>query len=62
MKKNIIKTVVFILIVIFSILSLNKLFQPKWLDWNNYYTVTGFYEEPDNTIETVFLGSSVVAT
>lgn len=35
-------------------------FQPKWFEWNNYDTTHGFYMEPRNTIETVFLGSSVM--
>ena len=36
------------------------LFSPVWLEWNNYNTVYGFYKEPENTIETLFLGSSHV--
>ena len=36
------------------------LFSPVWLEWNNYNTVHGFYKEPENTIETLFLGSSHV--
>ena len=39
---------------------LSFLFRPLWLDWNNYDTVHGFYMEPENSIETVFLGSSTV--
>ena len=34
--------------------------QPIWRDWNHYDTTHGFYEQPENTIETVFLGSSVM--
>ena len=34
------------------------IFQPVWVIWNNYDTVHGFYLEPENTIETVFLGPS----
>ena len=30
-----------------------------WLEWNNYDTIHGFYEQPENTIETVFLGASI---
>lgn len=37
----------------------NVIASPVWLDWNNYNTTYGFYEEPNNTIETIFLGSSV---
>ena len=43
--------------VIFGGLSL--LFQPEWLEWNNYDTIHGFYEQPENTVETVILGASV---
>ena len=39
---------------------LNFVFQPVWLEWNNYDTIQGFYEQPENTIETVFLGASIV--
>lgn len=49
-----------ILIGLFNVF--NRFFQPVWYTWNNYYTVYGFYEEPKNTIETVFLGRSVVAS
>lgn len=37
-----------------------RLFQPIWMDWNNYNTTHGFYKEPQNTIETIFLGTSSV--
>ncbi len=42
------------------LLGLNSFFQPVWSKWNNYYTTKGFYEEPENTIETLFLGASVM--
>ncbi|MBR0303105.1 MAG: hypothetical protein IJQ80_04585, partial [Clostridia bacterium] len=47
-------------LVVFSalFLLLNKVFMPKWHDWNNYDTVRGIYEEPDDTLQTLFLGSS----
>ena len=37
----------------------NYFYKPAWKEWNNYDTVHGFYEEPENTIETLFLGASV---
>ena len=52
-------------VCIFSLISVllfggvNLLFQPVWLEWNNYDTIHGFYEQPENTIETVFLGASI---
>lgn len=38
------------------------MFQPVWISWNNYSTKYGFYEEPEDTIETIFLGSSRAIT
>lgn len=57
-KKNIAKTVMFMVIgtVLFGIS--NFFYQPVWKSWNNYDTTRGFYEEPGNTIETIFLGAS----
>jgi len=54
-----IPVVIFILIAVVIFVYLNNIFQPAWYDWNNYDTIHGFYEEPINTLETVFLGSSV---
>ncbi len=41
--------------------ALGWFFQPVWKFWNNYNTMHGFYEEPENTIETIFLGASITA-
>lgn len=49
---------IFIGLGIVMLLGLNYLLQPTWMGWNNYDTIHGFYEEPENTIETVFLGAS----
>ncbi len=56
-------TRVFLFCVIFVLMffALNVFFQPVWLGNNNYYTINGFYKEPDNTIQTLFLGASVTA-
>lgn len=54
------RVIAFATIALLLVTYLGKLFQPVWLDWNNYNTLYGFYEEPENTIETVFLGSSVL--
>lgn len=40
------------------IAALGAVFQPQWETWNNYDTFHGFYEEPEDTVETLFLGSS----
>ena len=60
--KIFLKIGLFVSVFLLVLVSLNKLFQPAWLDWNNYYTIHGFYEEPKDTIETVFLGSSVMVS
>lgn len=47
-------------LVVLLICFLNDFFQPLRVEWNNYYTQEGFYEEPDNTIETLFIGASTM--
>lgn len=56
------KAVIFFCLFLLLFIGANKVFPPVWYEWNNYYTFKGFYEEPENSIETVFLGSSVVLT
>ena len=58
--KNLLRVVMFGALVLALILGLNIFLQPVWFNWNNYYTTKGFYKEPDNTIETVFVGASIV--
>ncbi len=43
---------------VLCLMACNYIFSPVWTDWNNYDTTHGFYEEPEDTIETVFLGTS----
>lgn len=52
----------FVVVFVIILNRLSVFFQPVWLEWSNYSTVQGFYEQPENTIETVFLGTSVVIT
>lgn len=59
--KLLLRTGVLGVIIVLMICTLNTFFQPTWLLVNNYYTTAGFYEEPKNRIETLFLGSSVGA-
>ena len=33
--------------------------QPYWSNWGNQDTVKGFYAEPENTVETIFVGASM---
>lgn len=58
--KIVLRVCVFGLITAVVLLLLNSFFKPEWTKWNNYYTTKGFYEEPEQTIETLFLGASVV--
>lgn len=55
---KIVKTVLFILIFALLFAGFNFFIQPVWTYLNNYNTIHGFYEEPEDTIETLFLGSS----
>ena len=53
-----IKTIIFLILLGGLFVLLCFVFQPVWTLWNNYDTVHGFYLEPENTIESVFLGPS----
>lgn len=54
----ILRVVAFVMILFLMIIAANKISQPILLDWNNYSTIDGFYEQPENTIETIFVGTS----
>ncbi len=56
--KEIWRVAVFILIVILLATMLGELFRPMWY----YRTFNSFYDQPKNTIETVFLGASIVSS
>lgn len=60
-KKKLIKISVFTTVLCSVLYIAGLFFRPVYLSWNNYDTIHGFYEQPDNTIETVFLGASVTA-
>ncbi len=59
---SIIKAFVFLIMGAFIFAACNFILQPIWLSsFNNSYDMAnGFYDEPNNTIETIFLGSSHV--
>ena len=57
--KHITKIIVFLIVLIILFVGVNYITRPIWFDWNNYNTTHAFYEEPDNTIETVFLVASI---
>lgn len=59
-RKIPVRAYVFLLLALVMILLLNWFLQPIWPGYNNFAGVHGFYEDPDNTVETVFLGPSTM--
>lgn len=57
--KILLRVAIFSVIILITLVGLNKFFRPAFFGWNIYYATSGFYEEPEDTIETLFLGSSV---
>ncbi len=55
------RSILFFLILIMIFTGLCFLFQPIWISWSNYDTTFGFYREPQNTLEVIFLGASITA-
>lgn len=56
-KKNVIKTAAFLLLFVVCFRPVSRLFsQPE--DRRNYQWIAGFYEEPENTLDAVYIGSS----
>lgn len=60
--KHVGKIALFLAGLLFCLSYLNQLFKPSWYEWNNYDTINGFYKEPHDSIETLFLGTSVVVS
>jgi len=56
--KVLLRVGIFGVILALMIAFMSSVFQPVWLNWNNFYTIYGFYEEPEDTNEVVFLGAS----
>lgn len=54
--KTILRVAAFLLIVVLFAMLLGEFFRPLWY----YRTTDGFYAQPDNTVETVFVGASIV--
>ena len=57
--KRIGKGVLFMAIFILIFFAVGFFMQPYWENWDNQYVTRGFYEEPKNTIETIFIGASM---
>lgn len=56
--QRVLKFFIWMLILGLLFMGLNYLVQPIWFDWNNYDTVHGFYKEPEDRIQVIFLGAS----
>ena len=53
--------ILFFLILLIAFIAVGFFFQPVWNTWSHYDTTRGFYNEPNDTIEVIFLGASIVA-
>ena len=64
MNKNIVlKVLSFVIIGLIILNVLGKVFIPKWItvkDNRITYIVKGFYEEPKNSLDVIFMGNSDV--
>jgi len=60
--KKVLRISVFMAIVLVAFIFLNSLFQPIWYTWGAIHQTKGFYDEPENSIETVFVGTSIGIT
>ncbi len=63
MNHNLIKKLklpIFFTILICLFALANYLVSPVWEEWGNYDSLHGFYEQPEDSIETVFLGTSLM--
>ena len=49
----------FVVVLLMILAGVNSFLQPIWFYENNYHTYHSFYQEPVNTIETVFVGASM---
>ncbi|MGN0348851.1 MAG: hypothetical protein ACI4DR_04880, partial [Roseburia sp.] len=61
MKKVFLKSVAFILLFALLFRYCNKVLLVKQIaqPWDNYYKVRGFYEEPRDSLDVIFMGSSI---
>ncbi len=60
--KLLLRPVIFVIVLLVMLSTFNTLFMPVWDGYNNYFTLNGFYKEPKNTVENLFLGASIPAS
>ncbi len=56
--KSWVKGILFLAIALALLVGATYVVRPIWTDWNMRNTTYGYYEEPKDTVETLFLGSS----
>ncbi len=61
-ERNGLKIFIFILVATVVFGGISYVFRPFWYEWQENYTKEGFYKDPENTIQTLILGSSVAET
>ncbi|MBQ4423149.1 MAG: hypothetical protein II872_02395 [Clostridia bacterium] len=57
-KKEVLKVISVVLISALLILFFSRLLTPTWYGWNNDNMVKGFYREPNDRLQAVFVGTS----
>lgn len=62
MCRKVIRNILFFLIGLLLFIGVNYFMRPFWSAWGAEDRSLGFYEQPRNTIETVFLGASATVT
>ena len=62
MIKKVLKVCCFTALLSGILFLLTRLFTPTWKTWNNDNTMQGFYKEPKNSFQVLFLGTSQVAS
>lgn len=55
--KSIIRITIFLLLLVVSLILINKIYKPKYGD--GIYSMSKFYEQPEKSIDVIFFGSSM---
>lgn len=57
-RNHVLSCILFLFLIAVLLAGANIALKPAWFEWNNYSTTRGFYEQPNDTIEAVFVGNS----